>query len=87
MAPAHAAGVCLHSGSLEVRVRGSPAESLHVSSVFLARSSGCQNLCHWEPGSSEPDLVRGEVMCLHPYLLNYNWPPMAQPLLLLLAVL
>ena len=87
MAPAHAAGGYFHSGSLEVGVRGSPAESLHVSSVLLARRSGSQNLCHWEPGSSEPDLVRGEAMCLHPYLLNYNWPPMAQPLLLLLAVL
>ena len=79
MAPAHAAGGYFHSGSLEVGVRGSPAESLHVSSVLLASRSVNQNLCHWEPGSSEPDSVRGEAMCLHPYPLNYNWPPMAQP--------
>ena len=30
---------------------------------------------------------RGEAMCLHPFLWEHNWPPMAQPLLLLLAVL
>ena len=87
MAPAHAAGGYFHVESLEVGVRVSPAESLHVSSVLLARGSGNQNLCHWEPGSSEPDSVRGEAMCLNPYLSNHNWPPMAQPLLLLLAAL
>ena len=86
MAPAHAVGGYFHAGSLEVGVRGSPAESLHVSSVLLARRSGNQNLCHWEPGSSEPDLVRGgDAMCLNLYLLNHTRPPRAQPVLLLSA--
>ena len=87
MAPAHAAGAYFHVESLEVGVCVSPAESLHVSSVLLAMRSGNQNLCHWEPGSSEPDSVKGlsQAICLNPYWLVHNWPPMAQPVLLLSA--
>ena len=81
MAPAHAAGGYFHAESLEVGVCVSPAESLHVSSVLLAMRSGNQNLCHWEPCSSEPDSEKGlcQAICLRPSRLVHNWPPMAQP--------
>ena len=87
MAAAHAAVGYDHHGSVDVVGGSSPDESLHVSSVLLAGRSGCQNLCHWKPGSEEPDLGKGDAMIRHPFRWVCNWPPMAQPLLLLLAVL
>ena len=90
MAAAHAAVGYDHHGSVDVVwERSSPDESLHVSSVLRAGSSGCQNLCPWKPGSLKPDLGKGDSMIRETRLFLWvcNWPQMAQPLLLLLAVL
>ena len=87
MAAAHAAEGWHHHGSVVVGGRRSLGEMWDASSVRLAGGSGCQNLCLGKPGSyQEPGLVRGEAMCLHPFLWECNWLQIAQPLLQLLAV-
>ena len=84
MAPDPAAGGHFHAESLDVEGRSSLHESLHVSSALLAQGSGNQNLCHWEPGSSEPDSVRvwGAAPCACPALTFRIIPSrrLAQPL-------